>query len=185
MSGDEELDAWQRQWRDDTNVPPAVVVRATRDDARYRRFAITELALSALLLAGSAAYALSGAAGAWLVFAGIWGIGVPTLAFTLWNRRGLWRAADASSVAFVALARQRCRRGLAAVRASYVVLAAVVAYNLATFAGLFAPMPGNARAGVVMTLVVAAIYLVVLIVAHRRVRRRLAAYDALARELDL
>ena len=184
---DDELETWQRQWRDDAAVPPALAARARADDARYRRFATAEYALSAVLLAASAAYAWwSPSAAATLLFIGIWSIGVPTVAFTVWNRRGLWRAADAGGGAFVALARQRCRRGLVAVRAGYVVLAAAVAFNLATFAGGFGAMPATESTnGVIATLVVAAAYLVALAVAHRRVRRRLAAYDALAREFDV
>lgn len=181
---DDELEAWQRQWRDGA-PPPRVEARAIADDRRYRRFAIAEYALSALLLAASLAYVLcSDTIVAQLLFAGFWGIGVPTLAFAIWNRRGLWRATDASGRAFVALALRRCRRGLRAVYASYVVLAAVVAFNVATFSGAFAAMPSDGRNGIALTIAVAAVYLVVLIAAHRRTRRRLAAYEAIARELD-
>lgn len=183
---DDELEAWQQQWQGDAALPPRVEARAIADDRRYRRFAIAEYALSALLLGATLVYALcSDAIVAKLLFAGIWGLGVPTLAFAVWNRRGLWRATDASGRTFVALALQRCRRGLRAVYASYVVLAAAVAFNVATFSGAFAPVPSGSRDGIVWTIVVAVAYLVVLIAAHRRARRRLAAYEAIARELDV
>jgi len=183
---DDELDAWQRQWQDDAAVPPRIGTRAIAEDRRYRWFVIGEYALSALMLAATLAYLLwSGTDVARLLFFGIWGIGVPTLAFTVWNRRGLWRAADASGRAFLALAQQRCRRGLRAVHASYGVLAAVVAYNVATFTGAFGPAPAAGGEGIAWTLAVAAVYLIVLIAAQRRLRRRLCAYAALERETDL
>lgn len=184
---DDELAGWRHEWQDEARVPEAARLRAIADDRRYRAWVVAEYVLTGLLLAGSLAYAsYAGDLAAWTMFAGIWGIGLPTFAFTVWNRRGLWRAPDTSGRAFLALAQERCRRGLRLLRASYVVLGAVVLFNVAVFIHVFhAHDDARAMQGIVITLVVAAVMLAGFFVAHRRLRRRRQALAALAKELDL
>lgn len=184
---DDELAGWRNEWQDEARVPDATRLRAIAGDRRYRAWVAIEYVLTGLLLAGALAYALyAGDLAAWTMFAGIWGIGLPTFAYTVWNRRGLWRAADTSGRAFLALAQERCRRGLRLLHASYAVLAAVVLFNVAVFIHVFhAHDNAQAMRGIVITLVVAVVMLAVFVIAHRRLRRRREALAAVAKELDL
>jgi hypothetical protein len=184
---DDELARWQEEWQDDAHVPDDVRRRAIADDRRYRAWVIAEYAATGLMLAGALAFALyQRNLAAWTMFVGFWGIGLPSLAFTVWSRRGLWHAADSTGRAFVALALARARRALRLVRMGYVVLGTVVLYNVAVFVHIFhAHDDANARNGILLTFALAAGMLAVSLVVHRRAARRLRTLEALSRELDL
>ncbi|WP_440222590.1 hypothetical protein ACQQ2N_16105 [Dokdonella sp. MW10] len=178
---DDELREWQAQWHDQAPGDTAHIhVRAVRENRRHRVLAIAEYAmLTALLFVSLVFAAWRDEPALWWGMAAIWILGVPALVFAWWNRRGLWGSAGASAHEHVALSLQRSRHGLRALRVGYVLLAAstfaVLAIALAFGDGARLSMLG------VLVIVVAA-HLVVMLLMHVRLRRRVRVFESLMRD---
>lgn len=180
---DDELRDWQSQWHQPAADLAALQARARRDDRRHRMLAVGEYAGMGVLLVTSLAYALwSGEPIALWSMAAFWLLGVPSLVFSWWNRRGLWGSGGLDAQAHLALSLQRCQRSIRALRVGYGLLAAsTMAVGLFAFGVVGG---GNAvdRTMLAWLVVFVAVHLVVMVSMHRHQRRRLHALLALARE---
>ncbi|NJL28566.1 MAG: hypothetical protein HC897_12105 [Thermoanaerobaculia bacterium] len=113
-----------------------------------------------------------------------------TFAFTTWNRRGLWRAETASTIAHAELMRKRCLGRLRTVRFSYALLAAECLFLTAWLPWRIETTPRLAERGLEPYLsgfgamiALTAIYVVVLVGIDRRSRRELREVEALLAQL--
>jgi len=116
---------------------------------------------------------------------------VVTFAFTVRNRRGLWRADAESTVAHAELVRRRCLGRLRTVRFSFALLAAQALFLAAWMPWRILSTPRLAERGLEPYLVgfgvlvaVVVVYSVVLSWMGRRSRRELAEVETLLDQLE-
>lgn len=186
MSEDRELHDWQDQWREVDAGPAAVDPgRVRRETRRYRLFALLDYAVGLGLLAGSLGYALwrdEPVFWAWL--AAVWALGLPALAFTIWNRRGLWGAADLSGRDHLRLLLRRSQRSRRALAVGFVLLAACSLVVLAFAFGMAGDGASVDPWLLAWLLVVVAAYLAVMVPMWVRQGRRRAAWRRLLEQME-
>jgi len=187
---DPELREWIDDWQQDAEPAAAarerIRARVKRQSFRQKLFVAGEWAVGAGILA--------------FLAAAVWGVSNPlevpvalafllllagTVAYSVWNRRGLWKPSAETASAFLALSEARCRGRLRAVRASYVILAIEIA--------IFAPWiwsrlggaagPALARAYAFLAVFVA-VAVMVLVLIRRRTLRDLGELDALRSQIE-
>jgi hypothetical protein len=190
---DDELLAWRADWQGEAGPSPAALAAIRR---RVKRQSLG----MALLLGGE----LLLAAGALVVLirfavqhpdpvdlATMAGLGLLTLgasAYSLWLHRGLWKPEAATVAAFLALAVDRGRGRLRALRAGWWLLGAETAlfipwiwHSLHPAPGS-PPTPGNLAAAYGFLLLVVAAAAVILSWIGRRTRRELRRLEELGDE---
>ena len=181
---DDELRDWQSHWQQPTADLAALHAGARRDDRRHRLLALGEyLGMGALLLASLAYAAFSDATHARWTMAAFWVLGVPSLLFAWWNRRGLWGSAGLDAQAYLTLSLWRCRRSLRALRVGYGLLVASTAAVLLFALGIVGGGEAVNVAMLAWLVVFVVVHLVVMLLMHRHQRRRLRELLAISREL--
>jgi hypothetical protein len=184
-ANDPELEQWTAEWRQQGSARGDAAERAPaaiRDRVRRRSRRLVLLTAGERLLAAAA-----------IVF--LWrfarALGTPldlftltafaalaelAFAFSLWNRRGVWRPSAESTAAYLALERERCRRSRRSIQAGWVLLAVEVALFVPWIAHRLhagARAPGLARylaAYGYLAAVAGATAIVLLALARRRAR---------------
>lgn len=179
---DDELRDWQGQWQQPDGNLAALHARARRDDRRHRMLALAEYLGMGLLLLASLVYALcSEQPHARWAMAAMWLLGVPSLLFAWWNRRGLWGSAQLDAQAHLALSLRRCRRSLRALRVGYGWLVLSTLAVLLFALGIVGGGEGFNRPMLAWLLVFVVVHLLVMGAMHRHQQRRLRALLALSR----
>lgn len=134
MTGsDLELRDWMNAWQAAEDAPEPAAREALLRQVKRRTLGLALLAASeAALTAGTLAllawlvrrspYAVD-----WALAAGLAFLALGALAFTVWNRRGVWRAPAETTAALLAFSLARARRRQRGLRAGWWLLAAELA----------------------------------------------------------
>jgi hypothetical protein len=189
---DDELQEWMADWQDQAAPSPQALERIRRRVRRQSLGMALVLAAELILAAGALIFLLHFAlrhpdpmdvtAMAGFSLLVLW-----VTAFSLWNRRGLWRPAAETTDAFLALSIDRGRRRLRSLKAGGWLLAGEVAlfipwiwYRLHRRPA--APSLGDALAAYGFLVLVAGVAVAILVWTGRRARRELRALEALRGE---
>jgi hypothetical protein len=181
---DPELSNWIEQWREQsTPAPPPATLLARR--VRRRTLGLYALAAGELVLTAWVcvfmAWVLRRSAG-WpdhLAMAGLAAASLGALAFTFWNRRGVWRSSASTTLEFLAFSLLRCRRRRRSLRFGWWLLAFEVAVL-----GSWLAHRGAGVQGYALLAAVAGAVALVLSWLGRRTRREIAELAAMSRETE-
>lgn len=178
-----------REWIDDwqQGAEPAAAARQSIRDRVKRQSFFQKLIAAGEVLVGAGILAFLAVA--------VWGVSKPlelpvalafllllagAIAYSTWNRRGLWKPSAETASAFLVLSEARCRGRLRAVRASYVILAIEIAIFVPWIWSRHGGAAGPALARAYTFLAVfVAVAAVVLVLIRRRTLRDLKELDAL------
>lgn len=192
MTGDPELDAWQRQWKTHDAVPPDLRRRVEREIRAGRYAIVLPVMVTVLFGGGTLAWALmSGRRDAYLVATATWAfIAITSLtAYGLTQWIGHNRApAAATATAFLEFMIQACRGkragivGAAVLYPSFLVFMLVWRYRTPP---TFASVSEYLLSGPVLTFAVITVALAVLGVrAYRRLGAELHSLRAMRRQFE-
>jgi hypothetical protein len=184
---DEELQSWAAEWQGGTGLAPeerTAIGRRVRRRSRWMAvLTAVEVAIVAAALGGLLPLLLAAAHGADLAaLTAFCAMALAILAFSLWNRRGVWRPRGESVGEFVALSRERNRREARALRAGWLLLAAETAVFVPWIAWRFDPAARPEAYGLQALLAGAAA--AILLALARRARRERHELDRLHVQLE-
>ena len=184
MQTDPELSRWMEEWKEGSAPsPPAALQLASR--VRRRTLGLLVLAAGeTILTVGALAFIVSVVrrSHGWpdhLAMAGLAVASLSAVAFSFWNRRGVWRSTASTTAEFLAFSLLRCRRRRRSLRFGWWLLAVELAVLGPWLASRGAGVPGYA-----FLAAVAATAALIFTWINRRTRREIAELEAISREID-
>jgi hypothetical protein len=139
---DAELDSWKSQWREHTDPFPALKRKIARQNLRTAAAIIALALCMALSIAGALHYATEFMSG---VATGLWTTVLIVGGYTWWVRRGAWKAAAHTTLAYAELSHRRAvarartlRFSLIYLLIALVLITGVLAWNWRDFSKLAA-----------------------------------------------